>query len=77
MMNMKNKTPIYDRRVSCEGKESMTQSVANQIAKKIVTRRDSERVRAYRCDFCGGWHIGSRQVQVPRAFEKRPRFIEK
>lgn len=43
---------------SCEGKESMPAPVARRVAKRM-TRKHKVALEPYRCDLCGGHHIGA------------------
>lgn len=48
------------REVTCDGKVKLTQDVARAILKR---KSDDKRV-AYRCPFCGGWHLGNKSGTV-------------
>ena len=53
---------------SCEGKERFdTYSQAASVLKQVLRRHKSSTV-AYRCDKCGGFHIGS-QIKRRTEFE--------
>jgi hypothetical protein len=47
------------RRAICErtGKDRMSKGEAKSMAKRQQSRA-SAKLRAYRCPFCAGWHIG-------------------
>ncbi len=55
------------RQSSCEGKERFaTLELARRVARRHGGFGKTRRKRqAYRCDFCGGWHVGS-PIKVSR-----------
>lgn len=62
--------PLNDRRrAACEGMERFK---SGRLARRIATRRRghgrTQRAReAFRCDFCGFWHVGT-----PRGVRRWP-----
>lgn len=46
------------RRRSCEGKVRHESAAGANIARAKLARRDDDRMNAYHCRFCGGWHVG-------------------
>lgn len=58
-MSIQNPTE-REQHVSCDGKfghESKTDAV--RILQRDRRSRKAGRVSAYRCEFCGKWHVGS------------------
>lgn len=50
-----------DRYMTCKRKRLYPdQGAATKALAKIVAAgtRDADRLHAYRCRFCGGWHVG-------------------
>jgi hypothetical protein len=50
--------------ISCNGKDSLTQGRAVQVAQDM-RRRGRKKIQAYHCVHCHGWHVGSRVVVMP------------
>lgn len=48
--------------MQCDGKASFA---TPQLAQAVVSRRGKNRGRAYRCKFCGFFHIGSDTWEPP------------
>jgi hypothetical protein len=51
------------RRRACKGKvrhETIEAALVHTCARSIATRGDQGPMNAYRCAFCGGFHIGHR-----------------
>ena len=47
--------------VNCLGKEALkSKSLATQVAKRVSSRHDSV-VTAYKCIYCGYYHVGSHE----------------
>jgi len=47
------------RRAMCTGKHQFDRAVAFEVARRMRRRaRETEPAHAYRCRFCGGWHVG-------------------
>lgn len=59
-------TDLPDRDASCDGKCSLTADLAHRVAARIA-RRAKCHVEAYRCAWCGFWHVGN----SPRRRRKR------
>jgi hypothetical protein len=57
--------------ISCDGKDRLTQGRAVQVALEM-RRRDRRRMHAYRCSFCGEWHVGS-SIRMDQA---KPRNVK-
>lgn len=49
---------------SCVGKDALTVTQARQIAKRM--RKNGQRVKEYRCDRCGQWHVGRPKPGIKR-----------
>lgn len=48
------------RQAACAGKERLTASLARRVAtKRRGQGRTFRRRQAYRCRFCGYWHVGT------------------
>jgi hypothetical protein len=48
------------RAAGCVGKQPLNERLARDIAQRMRKgRREHAPVQAYRCDFCGQWHVGS------------------
>lgn len=46
------------KEVSCDGKDQLpTRTHAETIAKRMASRR-SRKIKPYKCDFCGFYHVG-------------------
>ena len=59
------------RLANCAGKEQLTASIAKNIA---LRHKSKGRVsHAYKCAFCGHWHVGSASFGVGK---KRSRFAK-
>jgi hypothetical protein len=44
---------------SCDGKlPHPTKDAAEDEVRRLIARGGSRRIAAYRCKWCGGWHIG-------------------
>lgn len=59
------------RRKSCEGKQrhnSKTEAVAHIINER---RNGNTGLCAYKCRFCGGWHVGHKPKKVKMCEEIR------
>ncbi len=57
----------------CSGKQAFdTQSMAARVA-KLASGRKSLPMSAYKCIFCGKYHIGNRSGKPP-AYNKRPKL---
>ena len=54
---------------SCDGKQQLTRQLANQI----LSREQRGRRSAYRCTFCGYWHLGSSIVPKIKRDDRAPR----
>ncbi len=52
---------MSDRAASCTGKERFeTRDMAGHVLKRMgMARRNGRHMGVYRCQYCGGWHIGS------------------
>jgi hypothetical protein len=48
------------RLFSCEGKKIYLSWSAASGEGRFLKRRFGERLMAYRCRYCGGWHLGGR-----------------
>ena len=48
--------PPRDREVACTGKEQLSHDQARKIERRWTNRGTGR--NAYRCQFCGFWHIG-------------------
>lgn len=46
------------RRKSCKGKVRHTSLEHADAHRHALSRLDGDRMSAYRCRFCGGWHVG-------------------
>lgn len=60
------------RRKSCEGKQqygSLSDAIA--ASRKAVWRTDGDAIHAYKCRFCGHWHIGHPPAKNLRAMRAR------
>lgn len=58
MARFRHKPPLARQATSCEGKHRFTNGqIAHKVAAEQRRRRDT-RSEAYRCEFCGGWHVG-------------------
>lgn len=52
------------RAASCEGKERFVSFTrAARVARLAASRRE-ERLRAYHCRYCGGFHVGTPSPRV-------------
>jgi len=57
----------------CMGKQAFdTMAMANKVA-KLSSGRNSLPMNAYKCQFCGKYHIGNRASKPP-TFNKRPKL---
>lgn len=56
------------RQAQCYGKSPFISYTEAEAAAKRIRRRKnaSGRVRVYRCDFCGMWHVGESHRQNGR-----------
>jgi len=55
------------RRKSCEGKVRHESQEDARVAIKRDFWNAHERVGAYKCKFCGGWHVGHTPHKIRRA----------
>jgi hypothetical protein len=46
------------RRIACEGKKQYKDVNIANIAAGKAAHRAEQWIRAYKCEFCGRWHIG-------------------
>lgn len=55
--------PVEDFRLAgCAGKDSLSRQQAKEISARMNwTRRNKQPANPYRCDHCGGWHVGVRR----------------
>lgn len=51
--------PTWPAEISCQGKDSLTQGRAVQIAQDM-RRRGRRSIQPYHCAHCVAWHVGSR-----------------
>lgn len=60
------------RRRSCEGKVRHASAAAAQLAAgKLRKTHDGGAWAAYRCQFCGAWHVGRQSAQQRQATHAR------
>jgi len=52
----------------CEGKVRFNSAL---LAAKVVQRHREDRRKAYRCDVCGGWHLGTAKRTVHMNMRRR------
>ncbi len=48
---------MSQRQASCEGKARLSRADATKRRKVLQSKAHAE-FSAYRCKYCGGWHIG-------------------
>lgn len=55
--------PVADfHAAGCAGKDALTRQQAKQIADRMSwARKGKTAAIPYRCEHCGGWHIGARR----------------
>jgi hypothetical protein len=55
--------PVEDFRLAgCAGKDSLTRAQAKEVSARMNwSRRGRLPTNPYRCDHCGGWHVGVRR----------------
>lgn len=62
---MTARKPHTDPAAQCEGKHRFDNGgLARQVAKAQSKRHDAG-MKAYPCDHCGGWHVGSTAHRRP------------
>jgi hypothetical protein len=54
------------RRRSCEGKTAYPSIDKARYAAHLASKRSSEKIVPYRCEFCRQWHIGHPPARVQR-----------
>ncbi len=62
------------RRRACKRKKRYESKELADIAVHNLWKYKGERVHSYKCDFCGGWHVGHmpwKQVQAMIARKQR------
>lgn len=58
----KRSQPAWVAAAQCTGKHRFADAgLAKSVAKKTSARHDAT-TTAYRCEFCGGWHVGNINV---------------
>lgn len=69
---MKISSPDWQA-TGCAGKQAFeAKSLATKIA-KLSSGRRSTPMSAYKCEFCGKYHVGSRNAKPP-SYNKRPKM---
>ena len=61
----------HQRRKACEGKIRFTDHLAAERAASSHVRKYHEWMRAYRCKFCSGFHVGHPPRHVRQAIIAR------
>ena len=57
------------RRKSCKGKVKHKSRIDAIKAMTKTRQKGESRMHAYRCKFCGGWHIGHMTYQQKNVFK--------
>lgn len=58
------------RRKSCDGKVRYATENAAKSAAYQLAQLHGERMNAYKCQFCGGWHAGHTPAKVRRIVDR-------
>lgn len=61
--------------VSCQGKDRLTATRAQQIA-LAMRKRGRQRIDAYHCEHCSAWHVGGRKA-LPDARRNEQKDIDR
>jgi uncharacterized membrane protein YgcG len=60
-------TPEEIKARSCDGKRRYrTKRGADGVVLEIARQQRDESIRAYKCQFCGYWHVGHRKASWQR-----------
>jgi hypothetical protein len=67
---------LNPRESHCEGKEAFdTSKLANTVADRRTYGKSTRKLRPYRCQTCGKWHLSSvRKGHPPVGIHRRPRL---
>lgn len=49
------------RRKACEGKKRYARPSGANTHKRKLGLKDAEVMAVYKCQFCGGWHVGHKR----------------
>jgi aspartate carbamoyltransferase regulatory subunit len=55
----------------CKGKDPLTSGQAQDIAKRMKSKHKP--ICAYRCTYCGKWHVGQDSSKLAKQITRRPR----
>lgn len=69
----------YNRRpeFACNGKFGFTSYSKASRAMKNLLRRGDRNLHVYRCEHCGGWHVGHMQTPQRREWEESKKIKRK
>lgn len=65
------------RRIKCERKLQFRSAEIALFNAQKMFRATGESLSAFRCKFCGQWHLGHRPAYIERAIAERHRFQPK
>lgn len=66
--------PRLPAHFSCAGKARFG---SPSLAVEVAARRKDVNLATYRCDFCGGWHIGSVSVAPNYAAQRKIQLVRR